>query len=400
MKSTLLGLAFVLVAVPAFAQATDKAQQADSRWSSWLGCWELVNEDVRQGARAGAIPLQSLVDGRPRICVTPAPDGGARFETTVGDRPAVEYTIVANGMDRPLSDSDCRGTQRAEWSEDGLRVFARAELTCAEDRGPRRVSSLALIAPNGQWVDVQAVTIDGRESVRVRRYRPAMGTSGRIIPGSSLSLDDVKEASRKVSSLALEAALVETNAGYDLTSQKLVDLDTAGVSDTVIDLIVALSYPEKFVIERTSRATSSTSFISDPFSLGWAFGSSVWYDDFYYSPYGYSRFGSAGPRSVFILDGSGGAISAEPQPSGTGRVVDGLGYTRVRAREPEAVATNTGVRSRTSSVSSGSAGGSSSSSSGSSSSGSSSGSSGGATSGGGYSSGSSSGDTGRTAQPR
>ena len=401
MKATLLGLTFVLLSSPAFAQATaDRAQQTDSRWSAWLGCWELVTEDVRQGARSRAIPLQSLVEGRPRICVTPAPDGGARFETTVADRPAIEYTVVANGTDRPLSDTDCRGTQRAEWSEDGLRVFAKAELTCEGDRGPRRVSSLALISPTGQWVDLQAVTIDGRESVRVRRYRRAAAdASARIIPGSSLSLDDVKEASRKVSSLALEAALVETNAGYDLTSQKVVDMDIAGVSDTVIDLIVALSYPEKFVIERTSRATSSTTFINDPFALGWAFGNSVWYDDFYYSPYAYSRYGVAG-RPVFAVDGSGG-ISAEPQPSGAGRVVDGLGYTRVRPRETEAsIVQNTGARSRTSSVGS-DGGGSSSSSSGSSSSGSSSsGSSGGATSGGGYSSGSSSGDTGRTAQPR
>jgi hypothetical protein len=399
MKATLFATGLVLFAVTAEAQTT-----ADSRWSTWLGCWELVNEDVRQGARRGAIPLQSLVDGRPRICVTPDTSGGARFQTTVADSPAIEYTIVADGTERSITETDCQGTQRAEWSEDSLRLFARAEFTCKEDRGPRRVSTLALIAPDGNWVDVQAVTIDGRESVRVRRYRRVGSQANLRVPGSSLSLDDVKEASRKVSSLALEAALVETNAGYDLTSQKLIDLDSAGVANTVIDLIVALSYPEKFVVERTSRATSSSGFINDPFALGWAYFNSVWYDDFYYSPY-YSRFGS---RTFFISDNGlvpvvGGGGSFEPQPSGAGRVVDGLGYTRVRARAPEAVVQNTGSRARTSSVGSmdsGSTAGSSSSSSGGSSSSSGSSSSGGATSGGGYSAGSSSGDTGRTAQPR
>ena len=397
MKATLVGFALLLLTAPAFAQTP-----ADSRWSQWLGCWELVTEDLRQSGRGG-LPLTSLQDGKPRICVTPSADGGARFETTVADKPAVEYTIVANGAERPLTDTECRGTQRAEWSEDGLRVFARAELTCAGDKGPRRVSGIALIAPNGEWVDLQAVQLEGRENVRVRRYRRPRTDflADRIAPGSPLSLDDVKEAVRKASPLALEAALVETNAGYDLNSRRLLDLEQAGVPAQVIDLIVALSYPEKFVVERRVRTVSTTTYINDPFSYGWAYYNPLWYNDFYYSPYYYSpyygsRFGGnvyyAGDLVPVVIGGG----SAAPQPSGAGRVVDGLGYTRVRTREPEPSA---GPRTRTSSV--GSAAGSTASSSGSSSSSSSgSSSSGGATSGGGYSSGSGSTDTGRTAQPR
>ena len=413
MKATLLGFALVLLSIPApaFAQASagKQAQSApaqaaagtEPRWSQWLGCWELVTEDVRAGARA--IPRQQLVDGQPRICVTPAPEGGARFETTVAGQPAIDYTMVPDGTDRPLTETECRGTQRAEWSEDGVRIYARAALTCSDDKAPRRVSGVALIAPNGQWVDVQAVAIEGRENVRVRRYRrTGQGTTSvRAIAGSSLSLDDVKDASGKVSSLALEAALVETNAGYDLTARRLADLDEAGVSDSVIDLIVALSYPEKFVVERTSRATPSTTYINDPFSLGWAYGYPVWYDDFYYSPYSYSRVGGFGSPyygngGLLLVPVGGGSV--EPQPSGTGRVVDGLGYTRVRARDSEPAVANTSARSRPASTGDASSGGGST-SSGSSTSTSSSGSSG-ASSGGGSSSGSSSGDTGRTAQPR
>lgn len=106
MRAMLLGFALLLPAAPA------QAQTADTRWSQWLGCWELTIEDVREGART-AVPLPPLQDSRPRICVTPGPDGGARFETTVAGNPAIDYTIVADGTDRMLTDTECRGTQRA-----------------------------------------------------------------------------------------------------------------------------------------------------------------------------------------------------------------------------------------------------------------------------------------------
>ena len=399
MKAMLLGIALVLLAAPV------QAQDADARWSTWLGCWELVTEDVRDVARPGRLPLRQLEDGRPRICITPAPDG-ARFETLVSDQPAVSYTIVPNGSDQPLTETECRGTQRAEWSADGRRLYSRAELTCGTDTARRRVSTLALIAPNGQWIDVQAVTLEGRESVRVRRYRHAgdAGTSTQRMLGNALSLDAVKEASGKVSPLAIEAALIETNAGYDLSAKRLLELDEAGVPDSVIDLMVALSYPDKFIVERTARATATTTYINDPWALGWGFGHPIWYDDFYASSYYYSPYASRygfnsayGPGSVFVIPSGGGSI--EPQPSGAGRVVDGLGYTRVRPREPEPAVRNTGSTASTF-AGAGSGPAPSSGSSGSSSSGSSGSSSGGASSGGSSSSGSSSGDTGRTAVPR
>lgn len=394
MRATLVGLALLALAAPAAAQEPT----LDTRWSPWLGCWELVTEDFRRDARPG-VPLQQLADGRPRICVTPS-EGGARFETTVSDKPAVAYTIVPNGTDRALNEPDCRGTQTAEWSRDGLRIFSRAELTCSGDKTPRRVSSLTMLAPNGHWLDVQAVALEGRESVRVRRYR-RVATAGdaRIVAASRLTLDDIKEATGKISTLAIEAALIETNTGFDLTSRRLIELDDAGVAESVIDLLVALSYPDRFVVERTERHTIGTPYINDPYAIGAAYWHPMFYDDFYYSPYayrGYGGFGATGGFGDVFLVPVGGRGSVEPQPSGSGRVVDGLGYTRVRERSPEAAVTSSG-RS-TSSTSGGGDGGSSSSGGGSSTSSSGSSGSSGGTSSGGSSSGGDSG--GRTAQPR
>jgi hypothetical protein len=397
MKALLLVVALVAAAGPAAAQT------ADSRWEPFLGCWDLTNDNVREGAPAAARLANSPLATRsrngtgPRVCVTGTPDGGARFETTLRGQSAIDQTLVADGTNRPLNDAECRGTQRSEFSSDGLRLFSRAELTCDGDAGPRRVSGISLLALNGTWVDIQAVEIAGRETVRVRRYyrsegQPAIPSA--TLAASNLSLEDIKEASTKTVPRALEAALVETNAGFFLSGKQLVDLDDAGVPDSVIDLIVALSYPERFVVERTARGGGSGGFGNDPFGLGWAFGYPVWYDDFYYSPYfyspfGYSRYGYSGYGNGF--DGVMVNVNPEPQPSGSARAVDGQGYTRVRPRETASTSPQglivRGSDGGGSSTSSSSGGGSS---------------SGTASSGGGYSNGGGGGGDsgGRTAQPR
>jgi hypothetical protein len=411
MKTLISGLAALLLTVPALAQTP-----ADSRWSRWTGCWELVMENSRDGApnpsTAASEPRPPSRDaGRPQVCVEAAPDGGATFNTKVGTQTPIAQTIVADGTDRPITDEGCTGTQRAEWSSDGLRLYARAELTCKGDAGARRVSGLALIGPDGTWTDVQSVDIGGRESFRVRRYRRVDRDTSRVpsITATALTLDDVKEASGKVSPRALEAALVETRASYDLSSKNLLDLNAAGVPASVVDLIVALSYPDRFVVERTASVDRAIApIIDDPFMLGWSFGYPVWSDvygfyspfygafsPYYYSPFGYPYlrgFGSGYYGGGYIIDngGVGGGGVVPDQPSGRGRVVDGQGYTRVRPRDSEPA-----VASRSGNGSSGNSGGTSSSSSG--------GSGGGSVSSQGFSNGGSSsgGDSGgRTAQPR
>ena len=405
MRTIAFGFAFLWLVVPAHAQNT-----GDARWSRWTGCWELVTENSREGVpgptAARREPRTPARDpAQPQVCVETSPNGGATFSTKVGTQTPIVQTVVPDGTDRPVTEDGCTGTQRAEWSADGLRLYARAELTCKADQGIRRVSGLALIGPDGRWTDVQSVDVSGRESFRVRRYRRANGSIAAIptVPGTALTLEHVKEASAKVSPRALEAALVETRASFDLSSRSLLDLSAASVPASVVDLIVALSYPDRFVIERTASVDRAYSpIIDDPFMLGWAFGYPMWSDvhGFYsplygpYSPYYYSPFAYPyypvyyGGGGGYVIDGGGGNFPQ--QPSGRGRVVDGHGYTRVRPRDAEPAMPGGSTAS-----SSGGGGGSSTSSS-----------SGGSSSGGGVSSqgfssgGSSGGDGGRTAQPR
>jgi len=315
-----------------------------------------------------------------------------------------------------VTDDECSGTQRIEWSKNGLRLFSSAEISCKNDEGQRRVSGFSLIAPNGDWVDIQTVSIGGRDTVRVKRYYRAADSprSNRpTVVSARLTLDEVVEASAKVSSAALEAALVESNAGFDLTAKKVQELDSAGVSERVIDLIVALSYPDKFVIQRMAQASpgGQTTYARDPFLIG--FGSPYYYDPFYYgSPYYYEPFGYRGYGAIAFVPiydnapGSGGPGTPVGSASGLGRVVNGQGYTRVVPRDsstntPTNTARTASASGTTSSAPSGDSGSSSSGSSSSSSGSSSSGSSGGGnTSPAGSTRGGGSSDSGRTATPR
>src|SRR5262245_38210302 len=416
MRTLIVGVVLGLFATPSFAQTP-----ADAHWGPWLGCWNLVLENAREGSPTPDTERElprsrGGNDVTPRVCVAAAPGGGATFSTHIGNNKPSVQTLIADGVNRLIKDGDCQGTQRAEWSRNGLRLYISAELTCKDDKEPRHVSGFAILGPNTTWTDVQAIQIGDRNSYRVRRYRRAVAPPRDAAPvGLPLTLEDVKEANGKVSPQALEAALVETYATFPLSSQGLIALADAKVPDHVIDLIVALSYPKRFVVERTARADRAPAPIyDDPFNLGWAFGYPVWSDAFgfyspaygAYSPYFYSPFayGYPGYNPAFVGGGYGYAVidggglgSASPRPSGNGRVVDGAGYTRVRPRESEPTTAST--HGSTAPIASGGAASSSSGSSGSAtvtsqgfSSGSSSGSSGGSSGG--------DGGGGRTAQPR
>lgn len=438
-KLMLAAVLALLSSAPALAQ--DSPAGFDSRWTPYLGCWTIVQN---QRGHAATVPPDTLV------CVRPSGRYGVAITTSVDGKNVLEQTIVADGSAQPISQGDCQGTQTSDWSRDGERLFTRVELECA-NRPKRAVSGVTLLA-DGHWVDAQATIIDGNADVRLRRYRRSSNqqTAAPVMTGAPLSVEDIIEASAKVQSEALEAALDEVNARFTLNSRVLKQLADNGVSPNVIDLMVAQTYPERFEVERSYYPTPSSASSSYGTSYGTSIGNtSVYmgstmypypmYDPFYssyyyYSPFaypyywgpGYSyRYGYASPfyrnyynNYNYYGFGGGGYYGSPSRPSGgnaqpgspdsrggDGVVVNGRGYTRVRPAGSSN--TGTGEGSTPSSRSSGSTRGvrtaSESGSSSSSSSPSSSSSSSGSSSGGGYSSGGGGGDSGgggRTAQPR
>ena len=424
-RSPSLALALALAFLAATA-STSPAQTPDVRWNDWMGCWQLVAD----GNVARLPPAQDAASGvtgpiRPggsrsaRVCVSPD-EGGAQLRTFVGGEPVLTQTIVADGVDHPVSDAGCTGTQRAQWSEDGRRLFTHAQVAC-EPQAARTVTGLALIAPDGDWVDVQAVTIGDTDTVRVRRYRPPQDRAAKGVPAAAvrLQIDNIKEASKYVSPRAIEAALMETSARFPLSSRALVDLDKAGVDDRVIDLMVALSYPKSFAIRPSGpddRLTPFPPLYPDVVDASYDFNPfyGPFYSNYYYSPYFFSPFAYSywyAPVAIIVpgggvSGGGGGGGNGSGRPPERGRAINGKGYTLVDRRgvaTPNGGGDASGGTSTRSSSSRGTvsprgySGGEATSSSGSSSGG------GGSSSGGssaGSSSGSSGGDSGRTAVPR
>ncbi|HEV3215198.1 MAG TPA: hypothetical protein VGZ27_05720 [Vicinamibacterales bacterium] len=473
---TIIGIfaaAIALGAMPAGAQgpATSVSSGAgaraagprfDARWTPYLGCWRLLQENVRAEG-AGAPPAATPAGPTITVCVAPSGTTSGVAMTTFADgNKILEQTAVADGAPRALAESGCTGTQTSEWSSDGLRLFTHVDLAC-NDRPAQTLSGLTLFAKGPAWIDIQATTAD-EQQVRIRRYArasdqpdglaalPADAITRAMVDAQAasvhrLSQNDIVEASKKTAPQAVEAAIVETQARFALDSRTLKQLADAGVSPNVIDLMVGQSFPSHFRVERpitlppspvsastgTAAAAGSAQYPAAQYPTPYPYSpyGAYAYDPFYYYSYYYSPFaypyywGNPGYYGgpIYFIDNGGTIIApngsgsggggAAASDNGQGQVINGRGYTRVHsgsggdAAQPTAhVVTATSPKTVRGASGSGAASSSSSgsSSSGSSSSGSSgsssSGSSGGASvSGSGYSSGGSGGG-GRTAQPK
>lgn len=300
----------------------------DARWTPWFGCWR-PDDDIEKGETG---PGPAVL-----VCVGPADKpAGVVIRTFADQRVVFEETIAADGRRHPPRDSSCEGWQLVEWSSTGRRVFTTAESTCKDQRIVR-ISGFTTITSDDRWVDIETVTSGGRTAMHLRSYRRALGSlpapfadlpqppRPRVGP---MTFDEVKEASARLSPFALEAAVAEVRVEFTASARWLLALADAGVSGRVIDLIVALDFPDRFVVTRArpgrpwTRAGLTISKIEPVAVAAYApFGDLYWFswygDEFWDEP---------------------GFIECEPgRPVhvGHGRLVNGLGYTQVEPRSAE-----------------------------------------------------------------
>ena len=263
MKNTLLAL--TLTAGSAFAQQPAPpaaAAQVDARFEAWVGCWRLDDDLAGTGAR---------------MCITPE-KGGVRMQTLVGTQRGIDEIVIGDAIGHPIADAECKGTELAEWSADGARLFRTTAVTCGKE-APRTIKSVAFMAPGPSWINVQHVSGAAADTaVRVQRYRraanqqladgskapqPEPGLALRTSPETTKwSIEDVIEASSKVPAAVVQAALTEVHHGFDLNKRTLVLLDDGGVDKGVIDLMVALTYPKRFVVQRLGGGTTPTGILT------------------------------------------------------------------------------------------------------------------------------------------
>lgn len=348
------------------------AQEVDARWLPLLGCWEVSGSDVES----------------PMLCVRPTSSRDAVEFVTWADGELISTEVIrADGVPRAGSREGCTGQDEAWFSQDGRRVYLKSQYVCEDGERQEATGILAMMNPV-EWADIKVVGTGEEKVPWALRYRVARSSKvaeagmenvvaaralavkqARIAASAPMSVEDVLEAVEAVDPQGVEALLVERGDAFEVDADMLVRMADAGVPSRVIDLVVAVSYPDRFVVkpgavEQAPRPDSEPRMAyGRPFGWGWG---SMFYDPWYYgyssmySPFGYGGYYGYGygyyrPTTIVI----------EPRPTegsgAVGRMVKGQGYTR--GGTPSSGGSGAGVRSSGGSASSGgsvSSGGSSS----------------------------------------
>jgi len=360
MMRMLVALISVL-ALPLLAES----QTADSRWNGYLGCWDLQHENTAaslpdlQSATTRALPAPNQRRDDVRVCLSPTDRPLViSQQMRLNGEPIGTDQVAADGSTTYGTEGTCRTSRTAEWSTSGRLLLTKGRVEC-DGQPTRDVSGLSYITRGPVWVEIQAADIEGAPMVRVRRYeqRQPPRAAGPGAPAfDQWTLPEIVEASRVVSASAIQASLVDTGARLDLSTARLRDLSRAQVPDDTIDLLLALRYPEEFVIDRSNR--SSVRSVPNGWSYGWgdpwgwddpwAWGAGAWQSPVYggvppawawsgmYMPFGYGFYGWGYPTGRFQRRwNQTGGFARDPgddrRESG-GRVINGRGYTRVQPR--------------------------------------------------------------------
>lgn len=345
--------AFALGAVFTLAASSASAQNMDGRWLPYIGCWEAVGGEDEVGL----------------LCFTP--DGsGVELANIVDGEVVSREQLVADGAQREVAAEGCEGWESIQFSQDGRRAFTRTEFLCEEGEARSGTGVMTFMAPN-MWSDIRTLDVGGEPFTWVQDYQlvgidrlgeeniedPAAEMrfevrAARNAAAGAIDLGDVEEAVAMMDAKAVETWIVSQSDALDPTGEDLVRLADAGVPENVIDAVVAVSHPDRFVVESSGeidhegpRPTHYRGYMAfNPFwgpawglNAGYGFGYGPWGYDFgpayyyfgrrsfggYYSPYyGYGRgygYGYWGSRpGTIIID----------RRSNGGRVVNGRGYSQ------------------------------------------------------------------------
>jgi hypothetical protein len=292
-------IAGAAVVVAALLPSAGSAQTQSDRWFALVGCWHA------EGDEAANV-----------LCVVPE-GAGVRMVSLANGAVRSESRIVADGRARPVNQEGCQGTERADWSADGTRLFVHTDQTCGAGLN-RKVSGIIAFTTPSRWVSVQAVTSGTNQSgARVVQYTAVEPTNlppdiaqsfrgnrlaretARVAVSARLDLSDVREAAGKVDPIVVENWLTVTGQTFDLDAKKLVALADAGVTPAVLDALIAVSNPDHFDIKGVTAEVIEDGAIRRDARDRYGYGcdNSLWWG-FDYSAYGYcnrhNRYGYYG----------------------------------------------------------------------------------------------------------
>ncbi|MBI4500996.1 MAG: hypothetical protein HY700_07525, partial [Gemmatimonadetes bacterium] len=352
---TMLGSLVAVSVLTGSALRTVAAQEPDIRWQAWIGCWTPTDS---------ASPAADREDPSSLVCVTPTTQASSVQLATIDSGQIVAREIIEVSGVRSSARGGCDGWERAEWSPDGRRLYLQSRHVCSG--GLIRTSHGVLsITADGDWLDVRGLAAGGSAGVRVMRYRPVEATSlrdqlpgdmvtavehvafeasaARVAAGRRLTSAEVIEATQKLDAVVVRAWLAEIGQRFAVDGHELTRLAGAGVPSSVTDLMIALSYPGAFTVNRRSHETElrppdKTERVTDTDNeYGYPPHRSSFWDPFAYPAYGFGYpgygyrygygFGSYGwypGDRVIIVVGAGTPSSTEPgNTESAGKVVKG-----------------------------------------------------------------------------
>lgn len=313
-----------------------EAQSGDARWLPFVGCWQPIDA----GEEAGL------------LCFRQVGQGVEMFNVVDGEIASTEL-IGADGTPRAVTAEGCTGFESLRFSEDGQRIFTRSELTCGDEI--RAGSGVMAFVEMERWIDVRSLQIEGEPVAWVQGYEladaddlaaqgvadpaafdPNLVRATRLRAARAIEVDDVEEAVRQSDARAVEVWVAAQEDGFELDGEELVRLADAGVPASVTDVMIAVSYPDRFVLSPEGGATASERS-REAYAAGYrpGFGAYLW--DPYYRPIGfgyyrYAPFGYYGYGPYPVYGGYYGyrpvTVIVEPAPDTGGRMVPGRGYTR------------------------------------------------------------------------
>ncbi len=233
-------------------------QDIDGRWLPFVGCWEAVGSD--------AVGEDGQLQDGGLLCFVPDA-GGVELRNIVDGETVSTERLAADGVQRDISAEGCEGWESLTFSEDGRRVFTTTEFSCGTDAVRSGSGVMAFTTP-ASWADVRSLNIDGEAVSWVQDYEvvsaerlaaegvtdPAADLgmavrSGRMAASAPIDLGDVAEAAARVDAKAVESWVVVGGNPLDPSAKDLIEMADNGVPSNVIDVVVAVSHPDRFVVE-------------------------------------------------------------------------------------------------------------------------------------------------------
>jgi hypothetical protein len=253
--SVLAGASLLLLSFAQVSEVQAQANNVDSRWLAWVGCWE------------GAGISENGSEGALLVCFRPVEGGAAVESLTYAEGNLVGSEILrADGTSTPIAEGGCEGSRTMDWSADGRLVFLSSQMNCGEGVTRSTRGVFTYLPGRMGWSNVLAAQIGNEPPLlEIRSFVPASPAllieygvadpaagielavnTARLNAGAPLTVEAVAEIVSRAGAAAAGGVLVERDEVLDPDAAMLRSLARSGVPGEVLDIIVALSYPDRF----------------------------------------------------------------------------------------------------------------------------------------------------------